>query len=137
MSCWRLVVAAGFVSLGLGCSGQTLHPVEGQVTVDGSTLDAGTIMLFPDSAKGNARTGQSSGKVAGGKFTVSTEGKPGAPPGWYKVTVIPEEILDSTKPLEVKSKVAARFREAAKTPLSFEVTANPAAGAYDLKVFAK
>src|SRR4051812_31255339 len=72
-----------------GCSfGPTLYPVEGQVLLDNDApLAKGSVMFWPDAAKGNQFKGQPTGEVEGGKFKLKTQGSDGAPLGWYKVTV--------------------------------------------------
>jgi hypothetical protein len=63
-----------------GCAGRT--PVDGTVTLDGKPLAGAAIRLEP--ASGPMAIGISG---EGGKFTLNTDGKPGAYPGEYTVFV--------------------------------------------------
>jgi hypothetical protein len=133
--------------LAAGCGddsgvGKTV-PVAGQVTLDGGPFTAATtVILFkPDAARGNTSPLEPTGTVDGqGSYTLSTRGKKGAPPGWYKVIVTASEPrADAPKGHRQqrpspKSLVPARYGQAATTPVALEVVENPAAGAYDLKL---
>ena len=118
-------------------------PVAGRVTLDGAPwTSASTVILFkPDAAKGNTLPWEPTGTVdSQGNYTLSTKGRRGAPPGWYKVTLTALE----TRPLETKgprvklptpkSLLPARYGQAATTPLAIEVVDSPAPDAYDLKL---
>jgi hypothetical protein len=124
------LLAAVTVVVGCGPAGPTLIPVSGKVTLSGTPLKSGTINLVADESKGTKQTGTSAGKIQpDGSYTISTDGKDGAPPGWYKAIVItkypgaPEDAV-AINPVYTDPKSA----------ISFEVVANPAAGAYDLKL---
>jgi hypothetical protein len=138
---WRIVVLFGLASLACvfvaGCGGPTLYSVEGDVVVDDKPLAKGRVVLWPDSGKGNTFTGQPSGEVENGKFKIMTEGRNGAPAGWYKVTVTSADIPDSSKATTTSSAIGPDYREAGKTPLKLEVVSNPEAGRYKLKASAK
>jgi hypothetical protein len=126
--------------------GKTL-PVAGKVTLDDKPVTAtSTIVLFkPDSAKGNTSTFEPTATVdSGGNYTLSTRGKRGAPPGWYKVTVTATELRSdaATDPHRhsrpsPRSLLPAKYGQAATTPLSIEVVESAASGAYDLKLTSK
>ena len=120
-----------------GCGGPTLYPVEGELVVDEKPLAKGAVVLWPDAGKGNTFTGQPTGEVENGKFKVMTQGRVGAPVGWYKITVTSSDIPDSSKPDAAKNPIGPNFREEAKTTLRFEVVASPASGAYNLKATSK
>ncbi len=123
-----------------GCSGQgeKYHPVKGKILVDQKPLTTGSIALHPDPAKGNTSTAIPSASISSdGTYEVFTNGKPGAPLGWYKVTVVAEETPDSAHPEQVKSQVATFCGDPATTPLALEVVAEPRAGAYDLQTTRK
>jgi len=124
----------GLTAGGCGGSGAKLIPVSGKVTVGTQPLDMGSVSYKPDAAKGNTGKAEPSGIIDGsGTYTLMTEGKKGAPAGWYKVTVVAEETGDSTNPV-VKSKVNPKFKDPQTSNLSVEVKDGTAAGAYDLKV---
>jgi hypothetical protein len=119
-----------------GC-GETLYPVEGKVMVNDKPLTTGTVIFHPDESKGNSAKVLPGGEIdAQGNYKIFTKGKPGAPAGWYKVTVTAAETPDSAKPNEAKKYVADKFGTPSKTPLAKEVVPEAAPGAYDLKVTA-
>jgi hypothetical protein len=70
----------------VGCGGGQGHPVEGKVMYeDGSPLTAGAIVFHPDDAKGITARG---GIDETGAFKLNSDnGKTGAFPGSYKVTI--------------------------------------------------
>jgi hypothetical protein len=128
--CLGLIVS----QFGCGGSGSTLYPVEGTVKVDGKPLSHGSVAFHPDAKKGNESKKILGGDVKDGAYKIYTDGQPGAPPGWYKVTVVSTSEVDSSKPEKAKSYVHKAFSDPKTTTLSVEVTASPKAGAYDLTV---
>jgi len=126
--------------LASGCGGNStgsLHSVKGKVTLDGAPMTAGSVRFAPDKAKGNQAANEPVGTIGpDGTYTVSTAGKPGAPAGWYKVTVASGDIPDSSKPL-VKSSLNPRYANPDFTDLAVEVVSSPTDGAYDLKLSSK
>jgi hypothetical protein len=128
--------------LAAGCGGGNTHPVSGTVTIDGTPLAArnGLVTFVPDKAKGNVTQDEPAGTVDDrGRYTLYTNGRRGAPPGWYKVVVtgLADAPTAAAKgPLTQrpvpKSAVPARYGRAETTPLEVEVVASPTAGAYDL-----
>lgn len=67
-----------------GCNmGPTLHPVSGTVTYNDKPVEGASVVLIP--TEGPLVIGTPTD--AAGKFTVMTDGQPGAPAGTYKVTV--------------------------------------------------
>jgi hypothetical protein len=133
-----------FAITGCGGSGPKLYSVKGKVTLDGSDLKAGTVAFIPDQARGNKVTKGPVGKInSDGTYTVATDGKDGAPLGFYKVTVNTEMPgmnagpIDPSKPPTLPSgggDINKRFTSAETTSLSVEVVATPQPGQYDLKV---
>ena len=138
---WGVATLSVLLLTGCGGDDATLVPVVGKVTLDGSPLGKGSVRFQPDKAKGNTFVSEPIGEIgADGSYKLTTGGKPGAPVGWYKVSVngaSSSEIPDSTKPLAVKSPIAVRFNDPTQSNLSVEVVASGAAGAYDLKVSAR
>jgi hypothetical protein len=116
----------------VGCA-QKLVPVEGTVTVMGKgPLDMGEVMFYPEGGGKTAR-----GKIeSGGKYRLETDGKPGAPPGKYKVTVNPDagEVPDSTKAAVPVSSIDPSFLSSTSTRLSVEVKAGADPSSYNLTV---
>jgi hypothetical protein len=131
--------------VGAGCGdtsgvGRTV-PVRGTITLDGAPVTApSTVVLFkPDTAKGNQSPFEPVGTVDGqGRYTLSTRGKKGAPPGWYKVIVSATDgrLSPATKDRHPapKSLLPAPYGHEKTTPLAVEVVEDPAAAAYDLKL---
>jgi hypothetical protein len=120
-----------------GCGGTNWIPVEGQVTVGGEPLRTGTITFHPDTSKGNKQkySALPLGSIDNGKYTLSMGGKPGAPPGWYKVTVRSSVPSNSKDPYSVpKLTIEATNASVETTTLSIEVKPGAPAGTYDLKL---
>ena len=119
-----------------------VYPVTGKITLNGEPLTVTTTMVLfrPDASRGNASRFEPAGTVdADGDYTVFTDGKEGAPSGWYKVivTATSTEVQtthgkrDHPRP---KSLLPAKYGRAQTTELAVEVVANPAPGVYDLKL---
>jgi hypothetical protein len=129
---------------GCGGSGPKLYPVKGKVTLDGSELKAGSIAFIADQARGNKVPKNPLGKInSDGTYSITTDGKDGAPLGYYKVTVVTQMPgMDAGTPDLVKTPgqpsgggdINKRFTSAETTSLSVEVVASPQPGQYDLKV---
>ena len=133
--------------LAAGCGGAEIgrtYPVRGTLTINGEPLLAKTttVLFQPDAARGNNSKYESNGILDGtGTYQLTTQGRRGALAGWYKVIVTaydaPPEHRKSAKPGArpvVMSLVPAKYGRAESTPLAVEVVANPAPGAYDLKL---
>jgi hypothetical protein len=131
-------LAAALVWLSTGCgtdsSGDKLFPVSGKVSYRGEPLTTGTVILVADAAKGNASKHEPRGPIDDqGNFDVSTAGRPGAPPGWYKVAVIANKPMNPNKPYAVTgSLLPKKYSNANTSELAIEVTERPADGAYDI-----
>jgi hypothetical protein len=126
------------------------YAVHGKVTLDGKPLGASTtVILFkPDAAKGNQNQFlPASGVDQEGGYMLSTHGKKGAPPGWYRVIVTAHEgAVEHPKQAQgnadgahsrrptVRSLVPAKYGREESTDLLIEVIENPAPGAYDLRL---
>ena len=142
-------LAAGFLLalMVLGCGdssgvGKTC-PVRGKITLGDQTLAAeSAVVLFkPDASKGNNSPFEPIGNVdREGNYTLVTKGKRGAPPGWYKVIVTASEArIEAPKDPKrghphPRSLVPAKYGQEKTTDLAVEVVADPAPGAYDLKL---
>jgi hypothetical protein len=78
----------GLLLLLIGCSGEVkLVPVEGTVTYAGQPLPAGVIVFCPDTDRGNEGPLAQAAIGPDGRFVLQTEGKPGAVPGWHRITL--------------------------------------------------
>jgi hypothetical protein len=87
------------------------------------------VIYVPDKDKGNDLKNSPAGLVGtDGTYTLSTAGKEGAPPGWYKVTVTTRYPGAPAN----AAPIAVEYADFRKTTLKVEVIASPAAGAYDL-----
>jgi hypothetical protein len=120
-------------------------PVSGKVTVAAQPLTAGTVTFVPDAAKGNTSKFQPFGMLdKNGKYQLHTEGKEGAPPGWYKVTISTMVPPGSEVPAPSKSgenkmaepsvNIDPKYISAETTPISLEVKEDSNAGDYDIKL---
>jgi len=123
-----------------GCNDSTLVPVEGKVTLDKKPLTTGSVMFHPDKSKGNESEKYPRAEITSeGTYRLYTNEEPGAPPGWYKVTVRAykpadenadgEDIYSEPEPL-----VANDYLDAEYTPLKVEVKRDAPDGHYDLEV---
>jgi hypothetical protein len=127
-----------------GCGKDTrkLTQVEGKVILGANMLatDAhttGTVILHPDKSKGNASLEEPRGPIdSEGNFKIATGTKPGAVPGWYKVTVDAAKVIDPKNPYHSASGflMPERYLDKETSKLAFEVVENASAGAYDLKL---
>jgi hypothetical protein len=135
---WRfhLSLLALFITTILlaGCASQRLEPVSGKVTVDGKPLEKGAVVYTPEES--NPFKEEVRGDITNGDYTLFTQGRPGAPAGPYKVTVSGAQVPSNPKdPYSVPvNLVNVKYTDLAKTDIRIEVTASPAAGAYDLKL---
>lgn len=134
-----LIALPALLGLTSGCGGDgtpSLYPVTGTVKRGDEVMTTGWVTLVPDKKKGNEFKGEPRGQIdSSGKYTISTNGKPGAPLGAYKVTVGEGGTAppDNTK-IEKTKPEKLTYLNPEITPLQFEVVKEPAAGAYDLKL---
>ncbi|MBW3599543.1 MAG: hypothetical protein KY475_20005 [Planctomycetes bacterium] len=124
-----LIVAIAFLS---GCneeSGPETHPVTGQVTIDGKPAEGLQITFNPVEAGKEP----ASGNVGpDGSYTLYTgvAGKPGAPPGKYKITLSDPadtsymEAEGGGDPTKVTTgRVPEEYKSVETSPKEVEVTA--------------
>jgi hypothetical protein len=125
-----------------GCRAATqeevLYPVAGAVAVDGRPLSVGWITLYPDDSKDNKSTRLPFGEIQkDGSYSLTTNGKPGATAGFYKVVVaatldpIPSRPSPDWQPTWLHD---VKYTKPETTDLAVEVVEKPAAGAYDLRL---
>ncbi len=103
-------------------------------------LAKGGVRFVPCKDKGNTTTTEPIGVLsADGTYSLITFSQPGAPLGWYQVTVSGEsvEMAGNSNPYTAKSSVAPKYSNPATSGFLVEVVPSPAAGAYDFKVSAK
>jgi hypothetical protein len=117
-----------------GCSGQRLAPVAGRVTYEGQPVPKGYIWFVPDVDKGAEHTEYSQSPIApDGTYELTTLGKPGVPPGWYKVVVYATKNDPPSSPWgwEPQWLVPVKYSMATTTDLAVEVVHSPNQGVYD------
>src|SRR5262249_55941911 len=135
----RLLVGVALCSA-CGCAGnaEKMLPVAGRVTLDGQPLKTGTVSFRPDPARGNTSLHHPTGEIdPQGYYVLVTVGQKGAPPGWDKGLVFATETARpgaAAPPVRPRGLVPAPYTDEKTTPLSVEVVAPPAEGAYALKV---
>ena len=131
-----------------GCGkSEKLYPVSGKVTLKDAPMTGGQVTFVPDQSKGNKSKLSPSGKIgSNGEFTLISEGRNGAPLGWYRVTIATETpgmggtVEVNPTPGKVTPlggqgpQIDPSYKDSSRTRLAVEVVASPAAGAYDLKI---
>jgi len=120
-----------FTATGCG-GGPNLIPVSGEVTVNGKPLEKGSLAFRPET--GQIKGGDPGGTIENGKYTIFTNGKPGAPAGKYKVGIVAHQEIDSTKPTAVKPLLDPQYNDPEKSVLKVEVVEKASPGAYDFKL---
>lgn len=132
-----LLAALGATLAGCGKgAGDGLVPVTGKVTADGQPLTTGAVTFHPDAAKGNTTPHIPVGMIdEQGNYKLMSANQEGAPPGWYKVTVIAEGPPDENNPYAPrKSIINRKFADVQTSKLEVEVVEKAAPGAYDFTV---
>jgi hypothetical protein len=131
---WSILCACGLLAWA-GCGGLKLVPVSGKVTLGDKPLSGAAVSFVPDASKGNNARLSCMGRIgADGRYELTSNGVTrsetgkGAPPGWYKVTLV------TTLPGAPEITVNPNYLDADKTPLSIEVVDNPEPGRYDFKL---
>jgi hypothetical protein len=133
--------------LAAGCSGDSgvgkTFPVAGKITLDDEPLTAqSTVVLFqPDASRGNESPFDAAGTVdETGTYKLTTRGKSGAAPGWYKVVVTARSSSTEhaksphgNRPAP-RSLLPEKYGLASTSGLAVEVVESPAPGAYDLRL---
>lgn len=134
-----VILGAALLAAG-GCGGDPIGrtvPVTGKVIVDGKPLSTGSVTFWPEESKGDNSKLEATGQIGkDGTYTLNTRGKPGAPPGRYKVTVTAQAEPDAKNPYAppkhlINPSYAAKETTSLKV---IEVVENPAPDAYDLIV---
>jgi hypothetical protein len=104
-------------------------------------MPMGTVKFYPDTSKGNTNTKVGTGMIKrDGTYILMTEGREGAPAGWYKVAVEAHGMPDPSL-MQAGSKapppppaVNARFTKPDSSKLTVEVKDGAPSGAYDFAV---
>lgn len=132
---WFLLTGV-FLATGCGGGGDRLYPVSGKVTLNNQPLTFGIVNFFPEAAaaKGEKQRAIPVGKIEpDGSYTLSTDGKSGAPAGKYKV-VVNTMVPPTGDAKVVKATPVNQKYTTPDSPLRVEVVASPSPGAYDLKL---
>jgi hypothetical protein len=135
-----VLLPALVVALVVGCAPDPVGPVvpvTGKVLLDGGPLTTGAVVFHPDANKGNATLHEPRGQVdAQGNYTIFTADRAGAPPGWYRVSVISQtSTATEENPYSTPtSNIAAKYGDPNTSGLVVEVKAEADPSAYNLKV---
>lgn len=97
----------------LGCkrSETELAPVRGKVFYQGQPVEGGTIVFTPDIERGGSGPQAWARIDRDGNFVLNTDGKPGASPGWHRITVASGPVYS----------IPSRFRDPELSAQRFEV----------------
>jgi hypothetical protein len=111
--------------------------VQGRVLVDGKPLTTGLVVFQADASKGNNSRHERRGQVdPEGNYRLTTQGRDGAAPGWYKVAVIATRRTTSHNGLHTPGQwlIARQYGSTVTSGLSVYVSENAEPGAYDLEL---
>ena len=130
----------GVVVLG-GCNPPPApcFPVSGKVIWQKKGLPSGAVNFTPDASKGNNLKEGPMGVIgADGTYTLSTNGRSGAPLGWYKVTIStivpPGESVTTGQAMPKPVNIPGKYSKPDSSGISIEVTENPKPGQYDIEL---
>jgi hypothetical protein len=117
----RVLPAAALLLLPavVGCGGKNYHPVRGKVTFDdGTPFPQGTVVLLKQEGE---KMVQAQGTIQpDGTFELGVDNpKEGAPPGKYRVQIIPGDMSDLDA--KVRSGFDQRYANFDTSQLEFEV----------------
>ena len=135
---WCIQTGVAFAVLLSGCSTgkEEWVRVEGLVTVNGQPLPSGTIVFHPDASRGNTSKREPRGTIGRGepgRYRLTTDGRDGAPPGWYQVTVFALQPItreNSQRPPEWLAD--PKYADVGTSGLAVAVRKDAGGGAYDL-----
>jgi hypothetical protein len=89
LRCCRGLLAAIFLAVGCNSAPEVhLVPVKGKVTYRGQPVKYATVQFVPDGPSGGTGPSPTGRTDDGGTFTLTTQGRDGAPPGLYRVLVM-------------------------------------------------
>ncbi len=84
----RLVLLAALAAAGCGPDDAAPAPVRGHVFYKGAPLAGGSIVFAPDADRGG-RGPLARGDIRpDGTYTLRADGRPGAAPGWHRVSIV-------------------------------------------------
>jgi hypothetical protein len=132
---------ASLVLRGRSAGDGSVVPVEGRVLVNGKPLaieegQIGKVWFYPASGGQGSSSSPPYAEIGrDGCYNLSTGGKPGVPPGRYRVMLIATAPSDPKRPFHRRrSLIPPRYCAVETSGLVVEVVANPPAGAYDLRL---
>jgi hypothetical protein len=106
---------------GPGGTGTDLVPAYGKVSFHGRPLAGGTIVFVPDPERGG-RGPLAIGVIdAEGRYTLRSDGRLGATPGWHRITVAPAAQANAEEPV-----LPRRYTDPEHSGLSREIQAGKA-----------
>lgn len=123
-----------------------LIPVSGKVLVDDKAVQSGTVQFRADAQRGNTTMDIPLGVIrSDGSYELTTNERPGAPPGWYRVLIVGDNFKVTNPPPSSiwpkipegavpKPLVNERYLYFNQTDLFVEVVESPEADAYVLKL---
>ena len=111
-----LLLAASLSVTGCEQRPTALARVSGRVTYAGAAVVHGVIVFTPDAESGNYGVCAVGEIGADGRYSLTTDGAPGAAPGWHRVSIAG---LDST----YGPRLPERFRDPNSSKLRVEVVA--------------
>ncbi len=79
------------LAAGCGQDDPPTAPVRGRVFFKGALLTRGSIVFSPDPDKGGTGPLARGDVRPDGTYTLTSDGRPGAAPGWHRVTVVAVE----------------------------------------------
>ncbi len=125
---WSLfsIFAFGFLSSGCEEGTPSLAPVSGKVIYQNQPLPRGSIVFVPDADRGSNGPLAQGTIQPDGSYIIQTGDKPGAMPGYYRVTVIAVEESNRGyyRPASAPhSLVPEKYRDPQLSDLSCEVKA--------------
>jgi hypothetical protein len=93
MSTRSTLAGLALLLLAAGCGQDDPAPavVRGRVYYLGAPLSRGSIVFSPDPDKGGSGPLARGDIRSDGTYTLACDGRPGAPPGWHRVTVVAVE----------------------------------------------
>jgi hypothetical protein len=89
--CWLPVLALLLLAAGCGHDDPATAAVRGRVFYKGVLLTRGSIVFSPDPDKGGSGPLARGDVRPDGSYALTTDGRPGAAPGWHRVTIVAVE----------------------------------------------